>query len=70
MVTTHMYRSKGHQASCVISAIPAVGHVYDISIPDSFVYTYYRSCIYVISILWLSVVYTIGSPLKEALDNA
>ena len=28
-----------------VSCIPATGHVHDISIPDSFMYTYYRSCI-------------------------
>jgi len=33
-----------------VSCISATGRVYDISIPDSFVYTCYRSCIYDISI--------------------
>ena len=32
-----------------VSCISAKGHVYDISIPDSFVYTCFRSCIYDIS---------------------
>ena len=59
MVITHMYRSK-------LSVLfqPYLLQVI-ISISDSFVYTYYRSCIYDISILWPSVVYTIGSPLKK-----
>ena len=29
-----------------ISCVPAIGHVYDISILDSFIYTCYRSCIW------------------------
>ena len=35
-----VHRSKGYYASCVISAVPVEGHVYDISVPDSFMYTY------------------------------
>ena len=27
-----------------VSCIPTIGHAYDISIPDSFMYTCYRSC--------------------------
>ena len=33
-----------------VLCIPAIGHVYDISVPDIFMYTCYRSCIYDISI--------------------
>ena len=65
MVITHMYRSK-------LSVLfqPYLLQVI-ISISDSFVCTYYRSCIYDISILWPLVVYTMhGKPSKEAIDNA
>ena len=64
--TCNMYRSKGHLCYSshsyllqvmyttfqylTVVCIPAIGHVYDISIPDSFVYTCYRSCIHDISI--------------------
>ena len=29
-----------------VLCMPTTGHVYDISVPDSFVYAYYRSCIW------------------------
>ena len=64
--TCNMYRSKGHLCYSshsyllqvvymtfqylTVVCIPATGHVYDISIPDSFVYTSYRSCMHDISI--------------------
>ena len=41
----HVYRSKGYYASCVISGILVQSHVYDILIPDSFMYACYTSCI-------------------------
>ena len=41
----NVYRSKGCYASCVIPAIPVAGHVYDISVPDSCMYTCNSSCI-------------------------
>ena len=59
--TCNMYRSKGHLCYSshsyllqvmyttfqylAVLCIPATGHVYDISISGSFVYTCYRSCI-------------------------
>ena len=39
-----------------VSCIPATGHVSDISIPDSFMYTYYKSCIMTFQYLTVSCI--------------
>ena len=41
-VSTCMYVG----TSCVIAGIPTTGHVYDILLPDSFVYTYYYTTLH------------------------
>ena len=43
-----------------VSCIPAIGHVCNISIPDSFMYTCYRSCIMTFQYVTVSCIPAIG----------